>query len=207
MEFVHVPHELEPSLHGLAPKLLPWIHEASRPFADWYFGDAESAAALIERFMLRPSSELHIGRAMLMLDGELQPIGCVIGLPGNELASCRAADFTAFCDALASHPDRDEIAAETIAVSHELFPAVAPDEFYLSRIVVDPAWRRRGLGRALVQRAIEAQRTRGFTRFRLDVSADNVAAIRTYESLGMCIARRARSEEADLEYCMMSLSV
>src|SRR5688572_10449996 len=132
---------LEQASDAVAPVLQPWILDASRPYADWYFGDAEAAAAMTAEFVRRPTSELYVGRATLMRDLERQPIGCIVGLSGAELASCRAADFAAFCEALQDHPECDEIAAQTIAASRELFPEVAEDEFYLSRVALDPARR------------------------------------------------------------------
>lgn len=205
MEFQDTTTQIEPSLRGFVPTLQPWIHEASNPFADWYFGDEQTAAAFIGHWLVRASSEIYLGRAMLMLDERRQPLGCVIGMAGGELSDCRTADFAALCEALQSHPEADEIAAQTIEVSRELFPPVAPDEFYISRVVVAPTRRRCGVGRAMLGHAIEAQRTRGFKRFRLDVSADNNAAIRLYDSLGLRPVGSARSEDAELEYHAMVL--
>jgi ribosomal protein S18 acetylase RimI-like enzyme len=70
-------------------------------------------------------------------------------------------------------------------------------------VAVDPARRGQGLGRALVTHALQTYREQGFTRFRLDVSADNRAAIRVYEAAGLKVAATSRSPTADLVYCSM----
>ena len=60
--------DLGPRLEALVPGLAPWIHAASNPFADWYFGDAEVAGEIIQGWMSRPSSEMFLGRAFLLHD-------------------------------------------------------------------------------------------------------------------------------------------
>lgn len=197
---------MEPSLAGHVPTLRSWIHEASNPFADWYFGDEDAAEAFIARWLVRATSELYLGRAMLLLDDRQEPLGCVIGMTGGALGRCRAADFAALCASLVDHPDADEIAAQTIAVSRQLFPPVAPDEFYISRVAIAPEQRRRGLGRALLAHAIECQRALGLRRFRVDVSADNTPAIGLYDSLGLRVTGSARNADSELEYWSMTLA-
>jgi ribosomal protein S18 acetylase RimI-like enzyme len=206
MQFQDQASWVDPSFQGYAPVLQPWIHEASNPYADWYFGDEQAAEAFIGSWLVRPDSELYLGRAMLMLDELRRPIGCVIGMPGSQLARCRTADFAELCESLQSHPDADEIVAQTIEVSRELFPEVEDDVFYISRVAVAPERRGQRLGRSLLGHAIEAQRARGVTRFRVDVSADNAPAIRLYESLGMRVTSCARNAEAELEYWSMTLA-
>jgi ribosomal protein S18 acetylase RimI-like enzyme len=206
MQFQDQATRIEPSFHGYVPILQPWIHEASNPYADWYFGDEQAAFAFIGRWLVRPSSELYLGRAMLMLDELRRPIGCVIGMPGSQLARCRTADFAELCESLQSNANADEIIAQTIEVSRELFPAVEDDVFYISRVAVAPERRGRGLGRTLLGHAIESQRARGATRFRVDVSADNAVAIRLYQSVGMSVTACARNADADLEYWSMTLA-
>ncbi|WP_344790313.1 GNAT family N-acetyltransferase [Gryllotalpicola daejeonensis] len=55
---------------------------------------------------------------------------------------------------------------------------------WLSRVIIDPAQRRRGLARVLVGRAIEGARSRGATEIGLKVIAGNDAAIRSYVAAG-----------------------
>lgn len=57
-------------------------------------------------------------------------------------------------------------------------------ECYLAELYVAPAQRRRGLGRALLQAAIELARTRGADHMDLGTGEHDVAARALYESLG-----------------------
>jgi ribosomal protein S18 acetylase RimI-like enzyme len=185
-------------------RLAPWVHQASNPFADWYYGDAEVALEVITEWMARPSSELHLGRAILLSDeGKSDPIGCLIGMGGEALAACRAADFVAFCEELGSGAEAEAVIEEVLPVARRLFPPVAHDAFYISRVVVDPSRRGAGLGRALVERTIEARRAQGFKRFRLDVSADNEPALRAYRALGFQVVATAESPAHALRYHAM----
>lgn len=55
---------------------------------------------------------------------------------------------------------------------------------HLLSLAVDPAARRRGLGRALIAAAEDAARTRGARHMQLELREDNGAAAALYESLG-----------------------
>jgi putative acetyltransferase len=64
---------------------------------------------------------------------------------------------------------------------------------------VKPAWRRRGVGSALMTAAIEWARSRDFTRLELNVYARNTPAIRLYQRCGFEIegTRRRFIREGD----------
>jgi ribosomal protein S18 acetylase RimI-like enzyme len=55
---------------------------------------------------------------------------------------------------------------------------------HITQVVVDPAARRRGVARSLVESALSAVGAQGFSRMTLLVSATNTRALRLYESLG-----------------------
>jgi ribosomal protein S18 acetylase RimI-like enzyme len=55
---------------------------------------------------------------------------------------------------------------------------------YISVVAVAPAHRRQGVATALIQRVAEHWRSKGLTSLRIDVYADNLAAVRAYETLG-----------------------
>jgi ribosomal protein S18 acetylase RimI-like enzyme len=60
----------------------------------------------------------------------------------------------------------------------------------IQNLGVVPAWRGRGLGRALLLRALHGFRQAGLVRAQLEVTAGNAAAIRLYRRLGF---RRSRT--------------
>jgi ribosomal protein S18 acetylase RimI-like enzyme len=69
------------------------------------------------------------------------------------------------------------------------------DEAELARLVIDPARRGRGLGRALTRALADEARQRGFAEVWLRVVPDNVAARRAYEAAGF--VRATPEEEAE----------
>ena len=67
---------------------------------------------------------------------------------------------------------------------------VDPQAGYVNLLGVRRAWRRRGLGEALLLRSFDAFRQRGLTRGTLGVDASSVTgATRLYERAGMCVYR------------------
>lgn len=61
---------------------------------------------------------------------------------------------------------------------------VVLEEGQINNIAVDPAWRRQGIGRLLLQTMSEAARKEGLTVLFLEVRTGNLPARRLYESLG-----------------------
>ncbi len=68
-------------------------------------------------------------------------------------------------------------------LGYVLFWHVA-DEIHLLNVAVDPAWRRRGIGRALVEDVIAYARANDASKILLEVRASNDAALHLYERLG-----------------------
>ena len=54
----------------------------------------------------------------------------------------------------------------------------------LEKLAVDPSVHRTGVGRRLTERLIDAARQAGIEQLTLDLRADNVSALRLYESVG-----------------------
>jgi ribosomal protein S18 acetylase RimI-like enzyme len=65
-----------------------------------------------------------------------------------------------------------------------LITAISETTAHLAQVAVDPAARRHGLGRQLVESAAAAARARGFTRLTLFVAAGNARALGLYDQLG-----------------------
>jgi ribosomal protein S18 acetylase RimI-like enzyme len=205
MRYRHLWTEGDAACMQLIPALAPWVYSASRPFADWYFGDPDVAAEILHEWMSRPTAEVFVGRAIVMMgpETESETAGCLIALSGADLAKARAADFAAFCHELGAGPESEEVVAQVVPASRELFPPVADDELYISRVAVDPSRRGQGLGRKLVAHTMETFRAQGFRKFRLDVSADNRAAVRAYQAAGLRVVSTNHSPTSGLTYCAM----
>ena len=188
MRYRHLWTEGDAARMQLIPALAPWVYSASRPFADWYFGDPDVAAEILHEWMSRPTAEVFVGRAIVMMgpETESETAGCLIALSGADLAKARAADFAAFCHELGSGPESEEVVAQVVPASRELFPAGGG-----RRALHQP-----GGGGSLAPRSgprakaggphhgdVPGRRASG--KFRLDVSADNRAAIRAYQAAGL----------------------
>jgi ribosomal protein S18 acetylase RimI-like enzyme len=61
---------------------------------------------------------------------------------------------------------------------------------FVKDLMVDEPWRGRGLGEALLRRALSTFASRGMDTVELKVHADNAAAIRLYERVGMRVVER-----------------
>ncbi|HXG53003.1 MAG TPA: ribosomal protein S18-alanine N-acetyltransferase [candidate division Zixibacteria bacterium] len=72
-----------------------------------------------------------------------------------------------------------------------------PDEVDVHNLAVHTAYRRRGIGRRLLQQVIGQARGRGSSRVTLEVRRSNTAAQRLYESLGFRITGVRRAYYAD----------
>lgn len=85
-----------------------------------------------------------------------------------------------------------------VVLGYVLFWHVA-DEVHLLNVAVDPAWRRQGVGRALVEDVLAYARAHDASKVLLEVRASNDAAIRLYERLGFVRFNVRRRYYADGE--------
>ncbi|MCB1739959.1 MAG: GNAT family acetyltransferase [Gammaproteobacteria bacterium] len=61
---------------------------------------------------------------------------------------------------------------------------------WLHHLAVDPRWRGQGIGRALVERALNGLRRHGCDKLNLQVRADNHGVVAFYQSLGFEVEPR-----------------
>jgi ribosomal protein S18 acetylase RimI-like enzyme len=179
---------------------LPGVHDAGRPYVDWFFGGPAEARAALRSWMARPSSEVFVGRAVLLVADDAV-LGGLIALSGAELARCRQADTVAAIS-LAGPAGRSNV-IERVKLSRELFAPVVDDAWYLSKIWVSPEAQGAGHGAALLQHYLDIGTRDGFTRFQLDVWSGNDAAIRLYRRFGFETIQESSSERAAMSYISM----
>lgn len=180
-----------------AMQALKWILEASRPYVDVLFGSVDVAADAVRDRLLVPRSEYSIHKATLLLaDGVVS--GGFIALPGPELARCRHLDLLEFDRRLEGDGATQYRAA--LERLKDLFAPVGDDAYYLSKIGVAATARGQGLGRQLLGHYFERARALGLRIARLDVSADNQAAIALYRASGFREIARGSSPPDGLEY-------
>ena len=65
---------------------------------------------------------------------------------------------------------------------------IVASELHINNLAVAPAWRRQGLGRALLTRVLAAGVAEGVREATLEVRRSNLAARRLYEDLGFVVA-------------------
>ena len=93
--------------------------------------------------------------------------------------------------------DGDEVAGASLN-----YPERTDDPGYgwVGSLAVRPAWRRRGVGEALLRRSFAVLHARGWRNVRLSVDAENpTGATRLYERVGMRMLRQANTWECGFE--------
>jgi ribosomal protein S18 acetylase RimI-like enzyme len=186
-----------------AAAALPWVQAAGRPYVDWLLGGRSAARRVLAQWMRRPSSEVFIGRAVVV--DEARPVGGLIALTGAELARCRMQDAVAA--AAAAAPEGRASLVARLSVGRKLFGDVLLDDFYLSRMGVLPHARRCGYGKAMVREYLRQGMERGLGRFVLDVSSGNDAAIQLYRSVGFLLEQRRHVPDVGMTYARMVLEM
>lgn len=83
-----------------------------------------------------------------------------------------------------------------------LYAVTLAETGYVRNLIVDPAARRHGVGRALLEFYAQQLRAKGRTGWALNVKPDNVAAIRLYEAMGF--RRRYASVALRLDWVRVS---
>lgn len=100
-----------------------------------------------------------------------KPAGALLSYPGELYPGLRDKTFREYWPAFFTEHADDDL--ET-----------GPGEYYLDSLAVIPAYRRRGIGRALLEDGIRKGVSLGFRRVSLVVDADYGHLIRLYESVG-----------------------
>ena len=191
-------------LDSVIPAVLPGILEAGNPYYEWLFGDARIATRILDRWLRRSSSEVCVLRARLLTQRSAF-VGGFIALDGAALKTARKADTRAMLTdvSMAERP----VLLTRLTNASALFPPVADNECYLSKIWLQPALRGRSYGNQLLVRYIEEGKARGHRSFRLHVDSANSRAIRLYQRHGFAIEETGRTADGTLEYHAMAYRV
>jgi ribosomal protein S18 acetylase RimI-like enzyme len=185
----------------LVCRLLPWVCAAGNPYFDFLFGGAEKTPQVLGDWLRRPSSEVSILRASIMLLGS-EVAGAFIALGGADLRKARKADTIAL--AKVGDPSERSALLRRLGNCTQLFSPVADEEYYLSKVAVKPQLRGRGFSSLLVRQFLDEGSGLGFKRYRLDVHVENEPAIRCYKALGCGIDQTRESQDGSLKYHSMA---
>lgn len=82
------------------------------------------------------------------------------------------------------------VAVEDLQVLGYVGSQIVPDEADVMNLAVQPACRRRGTARLLMQRLFEELKNRGVNRLSLEVRPSNSGAVALYTALGFTLAGR-----------------
>ena len=178
-----------------------WILDAGNPYLGWFLGGPARALEIISEWRSRKSSELSLARATALLEGE-RVLGGYIALRGRDLARCRKADLLWLLKRCSAAERRD--LSQRLENSRELFAPVPAEHCYLSKIGLLPEYRGQGFGSFLLDAFISASVEKGYDTLRLDVCADNQAAIRLYRRRGFEVIGEAELAPLGVWYLAMT---
>lgn len=111
----------------------------------------------------------------------------------SDISAVAALERECFSDAWSENMIREElcnefcdmyVAEEDGRVAGYAGVQIILDEGYITNVAVSAASRRRGIGRALVERLVKTARERSLAFITLEVRRSNLAAISLYESFG-----------------------
>jgi ribosomal protein S18 acetylase RimI-like enzyme len=172
---------LTADIHGHEEAFLALEALASAPFSEFAFENDADARGYQATLFAGGVAEYAppVGR-LLLADGRPAGMFAVLDAPTLRQRRLRTALLLgrhAPFSGDAAVPERLQLLAKTLY-------QLGPSEAYISRIAVASALARRGLGRWLVDAAIEEARGLGASSLVLDVAEGNDTAIRLYERSG-----------------------
>ena len=162
---------IRPATDADFPAVLPLLRQSMAAVLDISF-----AAAIVEARLCDRRYRYSL-RSCLVAEADGGLVGCVMGYPAGPTP--------------ADPPDphmRDD--AEGLQACFRRMRR--PDSWYVASVSVDPARRRRGLGRVLVETQYDKARDAGADGLSLHVFDNNVGAIAFYETLGFRVVDRCR---------------
>ncbi len=164
-----------------AEQLSGWVLQTGTRFFKAIFGDDDTARCQLERWICRGDSEFCGLLATIALN-DSSPAGVIVAMSGSEVGRRRRSDFLALMGA--SGRERRLLLKQNLQVLANATPPIRESDFYIRSLAVDKARRGCGIGRALINAAINDGAAAGHRRFRLDVDTDNDPALALYRSCG-----------------------
>ncbi|MBW2595337.1 MAG: GNAT family N-acetyltransferase [Deltaproteobacteria bacterium] len=181
--------------------ILPWIEAAGNPYYDWLFQDPATTTFFMKLWIRNRQSEIFIARIhALFVDDQIA--GGFIALNGKNLSKCRQVDAK-YLITKSNLKQRKKIMLR-LSLSDSLFPIVSEDEYYLSKIGINPSFRCKGYGSLLMDKYLEQGGKSGLNKYRLDVFTENQIAIKCYEKCGFKIDKETTTKNGELKYFSMT---
>jgi ribosomal protein S18 acetylase RimI-like enzyme len=168
------PAEPADPAHGL-------LYESARPYYDAYAGSEARARSLLAAVYRRTGHAASFEVCMVAeLDGAL--VGVIATFPVGE-SDARARRFVTLT-APRVPPWRWPALLRHLRAAGLVAPNPPPNTLYVDALAVEPAFRRRGIARALLSSAEEAAAAAGLAGVTLDTGLHNAPARALYEAAG-----------------------
>ncbi|MCC8167556.1 MAG: GNAT family N-acetyltransferase [Planctomycetes bacterium] len=168
--------QIRPARREDAAAIARFIWMAESEMVEFMTGstDPEASQAILEGWVTSPIENRYSLSHNLVAELDGRPAGSLIGFP---------ADKQAGLDTLLINDIRGRG-----RVIDRLYSEGEPGTYYLSTMGVDPDFRGRGVGSALIEAAEERARDLGFSRLSLLVSKNKDRVRALYERLGFVVS-------------------
>jgi len=173
---------IRPATPTDAPWAAPLIAETMGHFGQAYFGLGSHLRLIraLEIFFVAPENRMS-HQVTSVAEVEHQPAGILVAFPGAQLKRLNLGLARYFPQAYRPW----ELLWLALLGFGLMFKSEAHrDEFYIAHLATAPAFRRRGVARALLSHAENLARSAGLRKLALLVDKKNVPARRLYEEQG-----------------------
>jgi ribosomal protein S18 acetylase RimI-like enzyme len=169
------------------------LYLSAKPYYDAYAGSEPRARSLLSAVYPRSGHAASFDVCTVAeLDGEIAGVMALFPVPEGDQRARRFVTLTA----PRVPPWRWASLLRHLRAAGLVSPRPPHDSVYVDALAVDPAWRRRGVARALLARAETVAAAGGLVGVSLDTGLQNAPARALYEAVGYRAreVRRAPSE-------------
>jgi ribosomal protein S18 acetylase RimI-like enzyme len=177
--------ELRPATPEIAPVASRLLYLTMGPLADYWMGvdDSQIAHAILARlFRARANLFSYEFAEYAQVSGE--PAGLVLSYASRTMKALEVRTLLQF---IAVTGPITSVRMVVRSFPLQSIAEAGPDEYFLAHLGVLPEFEGRGLGRQLLQRAVDKARELRLGRITLTVDADNARAISLYARAGFSI--------------------